>query len=511
MTEPTAPRAYRLRSRLLLLVSVLVGLVVASGAGTALTAVTSRRAILTAHGYEVASRRAALLSVIAREQYIHEAHTIIVRDRSHVEHHDEWVKKLDAELEALRAEVGAEAEAARLDLIHSSSHELSEIFARSILPAVDRQEWDKVIPAHDRANAIVDTMTQHADALAAHFDQQAVRAEAEAERLVRIALAAAVAAGVAAAALAAFAARRLWRSLSAPLSSLDAVARRVTAGDREARVPPIAAAELAVLADAFNRMLDALSRAEAEVVASERLAAIGRIAAGVAHEINNPIAVIRGYLKTMVEEAAGPELREELMILDEEAVACQRIAEDLLVYARAPALALRPAEASELLREAVERAESPSSLRAAGAESARVALDAEPAMVLVDPLRLRQVVVNLVNNAREAGAGAEPVEVRGERIGDGYRIEVLDRGGGLSGEARDRLFEPFFSTRRNGTGLGLAVCYGLVTAHGGSIRAEPRSGGGTRFVVELPAVVIEEHEVGAGAHASGRSPGTGLA
>ncbi len=492
MTEPTAPRSYRLRSRLLLLVSVLVGLVVATGAGTVLTAVTARGAILAAHGYEVASRRAALLSVIAREQYIHEAHTIIVRDRSHVGHHDEWVKKLRAELEALRADVGAEEEAARLDVIHAASHDLTTLFSESILPAVDRQEWGEVIRAHERANAIVDTMTEHADALAAHFDQRAMQAEAEAERLIRIALAEAVAAGVVAAALAAVAARRLWRSFSAPLSSLDAVARRVTAGDREARVPPIAAAELAVLAEAFNRMLDALSRAEAEVVASERLAAVGRVAAGVAHEINNPIAVIRGYLKTMVQEATGPELREELVILDEEAVACQRIAEDLLVYARTPALAPRPAEASELLREAVERAESPSSRRAAGAESPAVVVEAEAAMILVDPLRLRQVVVNLVNNAREASTGADPVEVRGARQGEGYRIEVLDRGGGLSGEARDRLFEPFFSTRRNGTGLGLAVCYGLVAAHGGAIRAEPRPGGGTRFVVDLPGVVIEE-------------------
>jgi signal transduction histidine kinase len=119
-------------------------------------------------------------------------------------------------------------------------------------------------------------------------------------------------------------------------------------------------------------------------------------------------------------------------------------------------------------------------------------LDVEPALLSVDPLRIRQVVVNLVKNAREATLGEEAVEVRGRRRGTDYRIEVLDRGKGLSTEVRERLFEPFFTTRRDGTGLGLAVCYGLVTAHGGTIRAEARGGGGSQFVVDLPDVLVDE-------------------
>jgi signal transduction histidine kinase len=102
--------------------------------------------------------------------------------------------------------------------------------------------------------------------------------------------------------------------------------------------------------------------------------------------------------------------------------------------------------------------------------------------------------VNLVTNAREATDGEESIVVRGQRQKDGYQIEFLDRGSGIPEEARDRLFEPFFTTRRDGTGLGLAVCYGLVTAHGGTIRAESRAGGGSRFVVELPGVLVEEEK-----------------
>jgi two-component system, NtrC family, sensor kinase len=474
-----------------LVVSLLVALVVASGAGTVLTALASRSVILKAHDLEVASRRAALLSVIAREQYIHEAHTIILRDRSHVEHHDEWVQKLGSELDELRPDVDVDG-AVTLNEIGRTSHDLTQVFSTAILPAIDRQDWAEVHHAHERANALVDKMTNHADALAAYFDERAKQAEREGQRVIRFALGLSIVIGGLAVVLALVAGRDLWRSFSTPLASLERVAERVATGDRQARIAPVAAVELAVVADAFNRMLDALARAEAEVVASERLAAIGRIAAGVAHEINNPIAIIRGYVKTMRQEASSPGLREELSILDEEAAACQRIAEDLLVYARSPAMVPSPVQAEEILRDAAERCESASSRRAADAGAPPIIVQVESAMIAVDPLRIRQVLVNLVTNAREATSGDEPVVLHGSREGDGYRFEVLDRGKGISDEARERMFEPFFTTRRNGTGLGLAVCYGLVTAHGGSIRAETRPGGGTRFVIDLPGIVVDE-------------------
>ena len=483
-------RPYRLRHRLLLIISLLVGLVFISAAVAVFIALASRSAILEAHDLEVASRRAALLSVIAREQYIHEAHTIILRDRSHVEHHDEWVHKLRFELDELRSDVGPEG-ASRLEEIGTTSQELSKIFASAILPAIDRQDWGEVHRAHERANVLVDQMTEHADALASYFDDRAMQAERTAARFVRLAVILAVAGSVLAAALALVFGRNLWRSFSTPLASLELIAQRVAEGDRSARVAPIAAVELGVVADAFNRMLDALDRASTALVAAERLAAIGRVAAGVAHEINNPIAIIRGYLKTMRQEAQTPELLEELVILDEEATACQRIAEDLLTYAHSPAMEPRAVQASELLQDAVERSDGAPSRRSPDAAPA-VMLDVEPALLSVDPLRIRQVVVNLVKNAREATLGEEAVEVRGRRRGTDYRIEVLDRGKGLSTEVRERLFEPFFTTRRDGTGLGLAVCYGLVTAHGGTIRAEARSGGGSRFVVDLPDVLVDE-------------------
>src|SRR5262245_37045479 len=105
MSASPLRRTYRLRSRLLLVISLSFLLAAMSGACTVFTALTSRRAILEAHDWQVASRRAALLSVIVREQYIHEAHTIILRDRSHVAHHNDWVLKLSSELDELRPDV----------------------------------------------------------------------------------------------------------------------------------------------------------------------------------------------------------------------------------------------------------------------------------------------------------------------------------------------------------------------------------------------------------------------
>ena len=148
MTRST--HEYRLRARLLLVVSLLVTLVLAGGASAVFTALTSRHAILRAHDMEVASRRAALLSVFAREQYIHEAHTIILRDHSHVEHHDEWVDKLSDELNELRPIVDEDG-AKRLDAIANASCDLKCAFSEEILPAIDRQDWARVRRAHHRA------------------------------------------------------------------------------------------------------------------------------------------------------------------------------------------------------------------------------------------------------------------------------------------------------------------------------------------------------------------------
>ena len=279
---------------------------------------------------------------------------------------------------------------------------------------------------------------------------------------------------------------RLRKAVLKPLALIADSARRFGAGDFTVRVGAVGQGELQSVADAFDRMLDEISARERRVLASERMAAIGQLAAGVAHEINNPIGIIRGYLKTMGPESPADALRDELRILDEEAAACQRIAEDLLAYSRTPDLRLRLTAIDELLRESVRRFEEAD---ARGRD--RITVQAEPHTMAVDGGRIRQVLLNLLRNAAQVSPADTPIEVTGARRGEAYEIEVADRGPGVKPEDCARIFEPFFSQRADGSGLGLAVCQGIVRAHGGAIDVEARPGGGAILRVLLPEGAAE--------------------
>ncbi len=477
------PRAepYSLRHRLRWVLLFLGALTVASGVGAVSTALVCHLGRVESERFEDAARRAARIGQLAREQYIHEAHTVLVGDRSHVDHHDVWVDRLHAEIAHIRPML-TDNERHQADLVEEHSRDVARIFARDIVPAVMRGDHDSVRVAHDRADNLVHAMTDTADDLGATLTARAKAAEVRAERDSWIVTALVLVAGVLASVLGLNAAGRLWRDVVGPLEALESVTRRVGEGDRTARMGSPAVLELRPLASAFDAMLHALTHNENALRAADRLAAIGRVAAGVAHELNNPLGVIRGYVKTLRRDALDARLANDLKTVDDEAVACQRIVEDLLAYAHVPALEPRTVGAVELAEQALLRC-------VAESGGADVTLDVEPAQLEVDPVRLRQVLINVIRNAVQASDGV-PVEVRGHARGDGgYVYRVLDRGHGLSTDARERLFEPFFTTRPDGTGLGLAVSYGLVVAHGGTLRAEPREGGGTEIIVELPAPV----------------------
>lgn len=428
------------------------------------------------------ARRARALGVFAREQYIHEAHTIILGDRSHVGHQQEWVTTFGVRAGDLAREVTVR-DRPTLDAIVSQSAELQRVFAMEVLPAVDRGDRGGVRDAHERAESLVGHMIAAADGVGDRFERRALAASRRADGSARLAIGMSGFLSLLAAAVALIAARRVWAGVAAPLATLQATAERVASGDAAARVGALPAAELAVVGRAFDQMLDRLARREEDLVHAERLAVVGRLAAGVAHEINNPLGVIRGYLKTMLAEVRDEALRAELGILDEEALACQRIVEDLLTYARVPALALRPTDATALVRDAIERMQTAGELGCCEVQTKVEAMTLE-----VDPLRMRQVIVNLLRNGAQAMGGAGPLDVDGRLCSPGgYELVVADRGPGVAPEVRANLFEPFATTRTGGSGLGLAVCEGIVRTHGGEITARDRTGGGTEFVVRLPA------------------------
>jgi signal transduction histidine kinase len=299
---------------------------------------------------------------------------------------------------------------------------------------------------------------------------------------VRIAVIACFALAIAAATAVGF---YLLRSISRPVAALRTGAARIGAGDLGARIELPGNDELAELGRAFDQMAKDLGHHQAQVLEAHRLASIGQVASGVAHELNNPLGVILGYVTLLRREAALAD-REELRIIEDEARQSQAIVAGLLELARPVKLHESDVGLVELAREAASRVDD--SGRAEGVE---IVVSGDPALhVFADEGKLRQIVINLVGNAvdatREASATSPSIEVRCERRERRAWIHVDDRGPGIPPEIRERVFEPFFTTRPRGHGLGLAIARTLARAHGGDIEIAPRDGGGTRASLCLP-------------------------
>lgn len=431
---------------------------------------------------ESAIRRGLDLATAVREQYIHAAHTIIAGNDSHVGHYADWVRKVSDETSALRSQVPA-AEQSRLARVGVMSTEMDRLFLERILPAIRAGDSHAVGARHDELEELVVVAAADADRVARSVEARMSGEHMDATHVTYAAAAIALLGIVGLGGLAIASTRRLERAVLGPLDALAQAAARIGTGDFTARVEVRVDGELGAVAHAFEQMGEQLSEHQRRLLTSERMAALGQLAAGVAHEINNPIGVIRGYLRTMIPEAERQELRAELEILDEEAAACQRIADDLVAYARAPELSLNkvPVDIGTTLEQTGERFEA-----SGESNGCRIQVDADHSQLMVDALRMRQVLQNLLRNAVQASGAGSLIEVQGKSLPRTYTIRVLDRGSGISSELLPHIFEPFLSGRFNGTGLGLAVSSGILRAHGGLIEARPRTGGGTELLVTLP-------------------------
>ncbi len=222
---------------------------------------------------------------------------------------------------------------------------------------------------------------------------------------------------------------------------------------------------------------------------TEKLAAIGTLAAGVAHEINNPVGVITARVETMLWDADDmglpPAVQEDLRVIDKHAQRVAKIARGLLSFARRAPWETTWVDLNRLLEEALLLVE-----RQFAKEGILLERALEPGL---PPIRgslnhLEQVMINFLNNAREAMAGGGRLAVssrRGRREG-WVEVRIADSGPGIPAEHLSHIFDPFFTTKAAGTGLGLAVSYGIVQEHGGTIEVESAIGRGTTFVVALP-------------------------
>lgn len=228
---------------------------------------------------------------------------------------------------------------------------------------------------------------------------------------------------------------------------------------------------------------------EARLQVAARLAAVGELAAGVAHELNNPLAVMQGYAELLTSRQDLDEtMRADVERIFKEAKRAGGITANLLTFARKH----EPKKELICINEVVGQSVASQAHRLGG-NNVEVLTDLDPElpMTMADSYQLQQVFVNLIANVEHAvtqANGQSNLTIKTARSGEMIRVTFADDGPGIPGENLKRIFDPFFTTKEvgQGTGLGLSMCYGIVERHGGTIRAESKLGEGATFVVEIP-------------------------
>ncbi|NOT33893.1 MAG: HAMP domain-containing protein [Candidatus Eisenbacteria bacterium] len=283
--------------------------------------------------------------------------------------------------------------------------------------------------------------------------------------------------------------------ITRPLEQLSNAARQIGRGEFDTQVLVRTGDEIGTLANAFNEMAhelrareERLAAAQQQLVQSEKLAAFGQLGAGIAHEVKNPLAGILAcaQLSLRLTEENGP-LRRNIELIEKETRRCKTILESLLRFARQEKALFESIDPNQAVVDAVEIVGH--QLKMNGVEIESV-LGTEVPRIMGNSNQLQQVLINLMMNAQQAmGEAGGTVRVQTRRADNDYlEIRVTDDGPGIPRENRERIFEPFFSTKPTGkgTGLGLSVSFGIVKDHGGEIAVESEVGAGATFVIRLP-------------------------
>jgi len=337
------------------------------------------------------------------------------------------------------------------------------------------------------------------------------------ENLARIRRTTLLMAGVAVVLLGAFVSTYARRLVVRPVSKLVKASRKVAEGDFTQTIPGSRTGELDALGQSFNEMVHALGKARAErqhlletlehqveertsdlrqaqaqLIQSEKLSSLGRLAASIAHEINNPLAGILTYAKLLVRMLEGDEPDEQtrstcvrhLKLVQRETERCTAIVRNLLEFARQRPLSLKDVDVGAVLDEAVSLVGHQAKL-----QSVTIDRTGEPIpLIQADFGQLRQAFVNIMLNACEAMKDGGRLAIRSRPLPAGRAIELVfsDTGSGIPPDRLAKIFDPFFTTKEMGTGLGLSVVYGIVERHGGTIGTQSEVGAGTTFTIVLP-------------------------
>lgn len=287
-----------------------------------------------------------------------------------------------------------------------------------------------------------------------------------------------------------------------PFRELRQGAQAVGSGNFDGRVPVRSRDECGQLAVVFNEMteniqqsrsqlektVETLKTTQAQLVQSEKLSAIGKFVAGVAHELNNPLSAVVGFSEILTNSALDDKYRKHSDTILKSALRCKRIVQSLLSFARREQSERKLVAINNLIETGLEIVGY--SLRTGNIE---VVTQLEPNLpfVLVDSSQIQQVLLNMINNAQEAiQTGGQPgrIQITTETRAPNIRISIIDNGPGIPREHLRRLFDPFFTTKEvgKGTGLGLSLCYGYIKDHGGTITPLSQLGKGATFIIELP-------------------------
>ncbi len=293
----------------------------------------------------------------------------------------------------------------------------------------------------------------------------------------------------------------LANKIMRPVHQLIRASTEVSEGNLSPEVGPISKSEIGVLQKTFTVMLGSLrerdrrQRAESEIrlLQSEKQASIGKLAAGVAHEINNPLTGVLTYTHMLLRRKdIGDEIRSDLQAIAKATDRVRKIVKGLLDFSRQTTLDREPTEVNRLVRSAISLVENQALVKGV---NLNLELGEGLPMVTVDRGQMQSVLINITINALDATEPGDDIRVS-TRMGvsadksdqRSVEIAIADSGCGIAAENLDKLFDPFFTTKEvgQGTGLGLAVSYGIVERHGGTIRVQSEPDRGSTFTIGLP-------------------------
>jgi signal transduction histidine kinase len=285
------------------------------------------------------------------------------------------------------------------------------------------------------------------------------------------------------------------RAISRPLKAMVALTDRVAQGDLSQRILTGTEDELSTLADSYNNMVESLQKKREQLdltvkqlIHQEKFASLGEMAAGVAHEVGNPLSIIVGYSKMLVKKCANKDEKGLLTRISEAALRIDKLTRSLLLYSRPSVQQQQIVDINRIMDDSLAMVEH----RFKEEKNYRVVKRLSPKVrtVIGSKDKLQQVLVNLLINAFQAMPEGGVLTLLTEKspVDDAVLIEVSDTGAGIKPDHFSKIFDPFFTTKSpdRGTGLGLSITQRIITDHGGSIRVESIQDHGTTFFIQLP-------------------------